>query len=107
MGTKWTGYIDYPEEFNVKDTGAEIQYLKTASDIQSQDPEVRLGIDARLKKWLEMDTEDALTESSTPEESIQQKIMSGDSDAKIIAEGITPDALLAAKQDLLDVEDQS
>jgi hypothetical protein len=107
MGTKWNGSIDYPEEFNVKDTGAEIQYLKTASDIQSQDPEVRLGIDARLKKWLEMDTEDALTESSTPEESIQQKIMSGDSDAKIIAEGITPDALLAAKQDLLDVEDQS
>jgi hypothetical protein len=107
MGTEWTGYIDYPEEFNVKDTGAEIQYLKTASDIQSQDPEVRLGIDARLKKWLEMDTEDSLSESSTPEESIQQKIMSGDSDTEIIAEGVTPDALLAAKQDLLDVEDQS
>jgi hypothetical protein len=99
--------IDYPGEFNVKDTQSQIAQLKIAADTNPQDPRVKQAIDAKILDWLDMDVEDTLPESSTAEDIIQEKIMSGDSDAKIIAEGTTPDALLAAKQDLLNVEDQS
>jgi hypothetical protein len=107
MGVEYTVEIDYPGSFNVRDSQSEIAQLKTAADTNPQDPRVKQAIDAKILDWLDMDVEDTLPESSTAEDIIQEKIMSGDSDAKIIAEGTTPDALLAAKQDLLDVEDQS
>ena len=107
MGVAYTVEIDYPGSFNVRDSQSEIAQLKTAADTNPQDPRVKQAIDAKILDWLDMDVEDTLPESSTAEDIIQEKIMSGDSDAKIIAEGTTPDALLAAKQDLLDVEDQS
>ena len=107
MGVAYTVEIDYPGSFNVRDSQSEIAQLKTAADTNPQDPRVKQAIDAKILDWLDMDVEDTLPESSTAEDIIQEKIMSGDSDAKIIAEGTTPDALLAAKQDLLNVEDQS
>ena len=54
----WDGTIDYPGSFNIRDTGAEIQQLRTAKDTAS-DPAVIREIDRRLLNWMGVE-EDAV-----------------------------------------------
>lgn len=51
MGTSWTGYIDYPGSFNIRDTESEIQQLKIAKDTAT-DPIVIRKIDEQILEWM-------------------------------------------------------
>jgi len=96
--------IDYPGEFNVRDTESQIRQLKTASDTNPQDPRVKQAIDDAILHWLEVD--DAKPVEPVSEEikkEIQDSIMEGNTDAEIVAEGVSESQLLAAKQDLLNL----
>ena len=54
LGTEWTGYIEYPNSFNIRDKASEIQQLRTAKDTAS-DPMVLREIDRRLVDWMEVE----------------------------------------------------
>jgi len=51
MGTTWTGSIDYPGSFNIRDTGQEIQQLQTAKNTAT-DPAVLRKIDEHILEWM-------------------------------------------------------
>jgi hypothetical protein len=97
--------IDYPGEFNVKDTQSQIAQLKIAADTNPQDPRVKQAIDEAILDWLEVDDSEQPEETLSEEvkEDIQDSIMEGNTDAEIVAEGITTAQLIAAKADLLQV----
>jgi hypothetical protein len=96
--------IDYPGEFNVRDTESQIRQLKTASDTNPQDPRVKQAIDDAILNWLEVDdAEPVATVSEEIKEEIQDSIMAGNTDAEIVADGVSESQLLAAKQDLLNL----
>lgn len=96
--------IDYPGEFNVRDTESQIRQLKTAADTNPQDPRVKQAIDEAILNWLEVDdAEPVETVSEEIKEEIQDSIMAGNTDAEIVAEGVSESQLLAAKQDLLNL----
>jgi len=109
MGTTWNGSIEYPGEFNVRDTQSEIAQLKTASETNSQDPRVRQAIDEAILDWLEVDDSKEPEETLSEEikEDIQESIMAGKTDSEIVAEGATTAQLTAAKVDLLNLNNQS
>lgn len=54
MGYEWTGHIDYPGSFNIRDTQSEIQQLKIAKDTAT-DPKVMKEIDRHLLQWMEVE----------------------------------------------------
>lgn len=54
LGLTWQGDIDYPGSFNIKDTGSEIQQLKTAKETATN-PMVLEEIDAKILEWLGVD----------------------------------------------------
>jgi hypothetical protein len=97
--------IDYPGEFNVRDTESQIRQLKTASDTNPQDPRVKQAIDEAILDWLEVDDSEEPEETLSEEikEDIQDSIMEGETDAEIVADGVSESQLLAAKQDLLNL----
>lgn len=105
MGMNSDVEIDYPGEFNVRDTESQIRQLKTAADTNPQDPRVKQAIDDAILDWLEVDDsmEPEETLSEEIKEDIQESIMAGKTDAEIVAEGITTAQLTAAKSDLLQV----
>ena len=105
MGMTADVKIDYPGEFNVRDTESQIRQLKTAADTNPQDPRVKQAIDDAILDWLEVDDAEP-TETLTEEikEEIQDSIMAGKTDAEIISEGTTTAQLTAAKADLLQVQ---
>ena len=51
QGYEWDGYVDYPGSFNIRDTGAQIQQLKTAKETAT-DPRVIQMIDKEIMEWL-------------------------------------------------------
>lgn len=57
--------IEYPGSFNMRDTGAEIAQLKTASECGVLDPRVQAGINAKILDWLQLD-EDELAAIGDP-----------------------------------------
>jgi hypothetical protein len=105
MGVESDVEIDYPGEFNVKDTQSQIAQLKIAADTNPQDPRVKQAIDEAILDWLEVDDSEQPEETLSEEvkEDIQDSIMEGNTDAEIVAEGITTAQLIAAKADLLQV----
>ena len=52
--TQWTGTIEYPGSFNIRDTASEINQLRTAKETAT-DPAVLREIDTRLLQWMEID----------------------------------------------------
>ena len=51
MGTTWTGEIDYPGSFNIRDTGSEISQLQQAK-AAATNPKVFNLIDGKIAEWL-------------------------------------------------------
>lgn len=58
-GQKWTGTIEYPGSFNIRDTQSEINQLRTARETAS-DPAVVREIDERLLNWLGVDKDEVV-----------------------------------------------
>lgn len=58
MNQEWTGCIEYPGSFNIKDTANEITQLKTAADTNPVDPRVKQAIDMRILDWLDLDEDE-------------------------------------------------
>lgn len=58
QGTKWTGCIEYPGSFNIRDTGNEIANLKVAADTNPVDPRVKQAIDISILDWLDLDEDE-------------------------------------------------
>lgn len=90
MGYTWDGVIDYPGSFNIRDTGSEIQQLKTARETAT-DPRVWAEIDQRIIDWLGVDLideEPMLHAMTMPGEDriehIQEMVMSGLTDQQIL-----------------------
>ena len=54
QGYEWTGSIDYPGSFNIRDTQSEIQQLKIAKD-SATDKKVHKEIDKQIMEWMEVD----------------------------------------------------
>lgn len=52
----WSGVIDYPGSFNIRDNGIEISQLKTAREITDRD-DVVSEINNRVLQWLNKDTQ--------------------------------------------------
>lgn len=65
MGQVWTGSIDYPGSFNMRDTGKEIEQLQIAANTNPADPRVKAAIDMKILDWLDLD-EDELTAIQNP-----------------------------------------
>lgn len=65
MNKEWTGSIEYPSSFNIRDTGKEINQLKIASETGSVDARVRQAIDMKVLDWLDLD-EDELAALEDP-----------------------------------------
>lgn len=121
MGTTWDGLISYPDSFNIRDDSNELSKLSQAKMIAT-DPRLLQSIDLKLAELLDFEIEDILEAeagieeeypehaATTPENRtshIQQMIMDGYTDQEIleIHAEITADDILAAKQNLLGLEE--
>ena len=112
MGTAWTGEIDYPGSFNIRDTGKEIVQLQQAKQAAT-DPRVLAAIDDHIMEFLGEDLLDEVNQveqhaTTTPANRsahIQQMIMDGYTDSQIlqIHAEITQADITAAKQQLLNL----
>ena len=56
QGYEWTGSIDYPGSFNIRDTNSEIAQLKIAKEAATS-PELIQHIDKEIANWLEVELE--------------------------------------------------
>lgn len=65
MGMKWTGYIEYPNSFNIRDKDREIQQLRVAKEVAT-DPRVIAEIDKKLIDWMDLEEEEADMLLNTP-----------------------------------------
>tara|TARA_R100000951_G_scaffold113327_1_gene115102 strand:+ start:450 stop:1838 length:1389 start_codon:yes stop_codon:yes gene_type:complete len=54
MGYDWSGTVDYPGSFNIKDTQSQIQQLKMARETATN-PLVLKEIDKQILEWMEVD----------------------------------------------------
>jgi len=61
QGLEWTGVIDYPGSFNIRDTDSEISRLKIARETAT-DPRVLREIDKQIVDWMGLDPEEILPE---------------------------------------------
>ena len=57
MGYDWSGEIDYPGSFNIRDNGSEISQLQTAKSAAT-DARVIAAIDAKILDWLDLDLDE-------------------------------------------------
>jgi len=115
QGYEWTGTIDYPGSFNIRDTESEIAQLKIARDT-ANDPRVLKQIDKQILEWMEVDEgvvkdfeqPHPVTTPATRQAHIQEMIMEGYTDAQMLERHpeITQADIDSAKQALLDIEQQ-
>ncbi len=91
MGYDWTGTIDYPGSFNIRDTESEIAQLKIARDT-ANDPRVLKQIDKQILEWMEVDPgvvsefeePHPTTTPETQDAHIQEMIMQGYTDEQML-----------------------
>ena len=57
MGTEWTGYIEYPNSFNIRDKDREIAQLKTAKETAT-DANLIKEIDKAIYEWMGYEKEE-------------------------------------------------
>jgi len=109
QGTVWDGEIAYSRTFSVQDKANDIAMLKMAKDSNIENPGIKAEIDRMIyetitgQPYVEIEDDEA---EDAVEEQIQEKIMAGQSDQDIIAQGVSEEELLDAKEDLLDIEQQ-
>jgi len=113
MGYEWTGTVDYPGSFNIRDTGSEIAQLKTAKETAT-DPRVLRKIDEHILEWMDEDDDvldnDLVHATTIPGQDrsahIQEMIMQGLTDQQILDlhPEINPTDIDTAKRELLDLE---
>jgi uncharacterized protein (DUF433 family) len=101
QGREWTGNIDYPCSFNIRDQQAEITQLKTAKETAT-DPRVLKEIDRKIVEWMGLDPDEILNGEVTvtnemihgslegatrleKNQHIQEMLMSGMSNDDILA----------------------
>ena len=111
QGYEWTGTIDYPGSFNIRDTESEINQLKIARDT-ANDPRVLKQIDKQILEWMEVDEDvvkdfeqpHPVTTPATKQAHIQEMIMEGYTDAQMLERHpeITQADIDSAKQALLE-----
>jgi hypothetical protein len=65
QGYQWTGSIEYPDSFNIRDTGNEITNLKIAADTNPADPRVKAAIDVSILDWLDLDEDELAALANT------------------------------------------
>lgn len=111
LGTEWTGMIDYPGSFNIRDTATEINQLRTAAETVGEDPRAKRKIVEHVMEWMgeddweqgEMEHPVTITGANRTQH-IQEMIMEGYTDEQIL--GLHPEINQAdidtAKQALLD-----
>ena len=86
MGYYWTGSVEYPGSFNIRDNSQEINQLKTARD-SATDPAVLRRIDEHILEWMGEESEDLPFIDPNPQP------------GRLYADGeIIPDSLPAAYQ---------
>jgi len=111
LGTEWTGMIDYPGSFNIRDTQQEINQLRTAAETVKDNPKAMREVVERVMEWMgvedwdEQEMEHPVTISGANRtEHIQQMIMEGYTDQQILAlhPEINQGDIDTAKQDLLE-----
>ena len=54
QNTVWTGELEYPGSFNIRDTASEVNQLRTARET-ANDPRVIREIDRRLLNWMQVE----------------------------------------------------
>ena len=57
IGAVWTGYIEYPNSFNIRDKDREINQLRQAKETAT-DPRVIAEIDKQIVEWMDLDEDD-------------------------------------------------
>ena len=57
MGTEWSGYIEYPNSFNIRDKDREIAQLKTAKETAT-DANLIKEIDKAIYEWMGYEKEE-------------------------------------------------
>lgn len=57
-GYQWTGEIDYPGSFNIRDTGSEIAQLKTASEVVPNNAFIQTEIARQVADWMGIEYEE-------------------------------------------------
>jgi hypothetical protein len=55
VGAQWTGKIDYPGSFNIRDTATEINQLRTAAETVGDDPQAKREIVGAVMQWMGID----------------------------------------------------
>ena len=109
-GTTWTGKIDYPGSFNIRDTSSEIEQLLKAKSAATN-PMVLEEIDAKIINWLGVDEgyemEHPVTTAENRQEHIQEMIMQGYTDEQILTmhDEISQSNIDDAKRALLNSEE--
>lgn len=108
LNREWTGEINYPGSFNIRDTASEINQLKVAAEAAPNDRQIQKAVAKKIAKWMDVDyDEEALDHSTTTpadrSQHIQAMIMEGYTDNQILEmhPEITPADIDAAKQELL------
>jgi hypothetical protein len=57
MGYVWDGYIEYPNNFNVRNIGQEIVQLKMAAEAMPTNPAVQQAVAVKILEWMDLDDE--------------------------------------------------
>lgn len=116
QGVEWQGHIEYPGSFNIRDAQTEITQLKTAAEAVGDNAEARREIVNHVMQWLgaddweEKEMQHPVTVPGANRSAhIQEMIMAGYTDSEILAlhPEINAADILAAKQQLLGVNDAS
>lgn len=71
LGSDWTGYIEYPGSFNIRDTGREFQQLQTARAI-TQDTGLIREIDRQIALLMDLDPDEILSNQSAQDSVSEQ-----------------------------------
>ena len=60
MGLSWTGEVDYPGSFNIRDTGSEIAQLKIAAETAPNDKQIQKAIAKQVAEWMDVDYDETV-----------------------------------------------
>lgn len=89
LNRDWTGKINYPGSFNIRDTASEINQLKTAAEALPNDRQIQKAIAVKIANWMEIDYDEEMQHTTTvagPERTahIQEMVMEGITDGQIL-----------------------
>jgi hypothetical protein len=109
QGTQWSGTVEYPGSFNIRDTDKEINQLKVARET-ANDPRVLAQIDRKILEWMELDPDQVLSAEQpiqVPDELIHSSLEGATRLEKnqhiqeMLMSGLTNDEILALHPELV------